>query len=101
MRLVKVLLWIGALGLVLFWIYGSISSRINVKKSQSHSEVNLKIASIKKANPNLDILLDTSNLPNNWESSLQLILARSKITGKTIKVIDLRFNPASVIYEQE
>ena len=58
-----------------------------------------KITSIKKANPNIEILLDTSNLPVNWESSLQLILARSKITGKTIKVVDLRFNPASIIYE--
>lgn len=101
MRLIKIFVWILVLGFVVYLIYGSISSRINVKKSEPISEVNLKIASIKKANPNLEILLDTSNLPNNWESSLQLILARSKITGKSVKVIDLRFNPASIIYEQE
>lgn len=101
MRLIKVFIWILVLGFAVYLIYGSISSRINVKKSENHSEVNLKIASIKKANPNLEILLDTSNLPNNWESSLQLILARSKIAGKIVKIIDLRFNPASIVYEQE
>lgn len=101
MRLIKVFVWILVLGFVVYLIYGSISSRVTVKKSEPVSEVSAKIASIKKANPNIDILLDTTNLPNNWESSLQLILARSKITGKTVKVVDLRFNPASVIYEQE
>lgn len=87
------------MGFVVYLIYGSISSRIVVRKNDSVSEVSTKITSIKKANPNIEILLDTSNLPVNWESSLQLILARSKITGKTIKVVDLRFNPASIIYE--
>jgi hypothetical protein len=101
MKLVKVIVWILVLGFVVYFICGSISSRIKVKNPKTISEVDFKIASIKKANPNLEILLDTSNLPNNWESSLQLILARSKIAGKTIKVIDLRFNPASIVYEQE
>ncbi|MEK7504468.1 MAG: hypothetical protein AAB550_03135 [Patescibacteria group bacterium] len=99
MRLIKIFVWILVLGFVVYLIYGSISSRIVVRKNDSVSEVSTKITSIKKANPNIEILLDTSNLPVNWESSLQLILARSKITGKTIKVVDLRFNPASIIYE--
>ena len=99
MRLIKIFVWILVLGFVVYLIYGSISSRIVVRKNDSVSEVSTKITSIKKANPNIEILLDISNLPVNWESSLQLILARSKITGKTIKVVDLRFNPASIIYE--
>ncbi len=99
MRLFKAFIWILILGFVVYLIYGSISSRIKVKKDEPISEVDTKIASIKKANPDIEILMDTSNLPNNWESSLQLILARSKITGRNVKVIDLRFNPASIIYE--
>lgn len=46
----------------------------------------------------LQVLLDTQNSPKNWSSSLQLILARSKIGSKIPRKIDLRFSNPVVTY---
>lgn len=44
-----------------------------------------------------EIIIDVLN-PANWESSLQLLLSRSKITGNTMRKIDLRFNNPVITY---
>ena len=47
----------------------------------------------------LQVILDTQNSPDNWPSSLQLILARSKIGDKIPRKIDLRYTNPVVSYE--
>lgn len=49
----------------------------------------------------LTIVLNIENLPSNWDTTLQFILNRSKISGKLPKIIDLRFKSPVVTYGQE
>jgi len=44
-----------------------------------------------------EIIIDVTNSAN-WESSLHLLLSRSKITGNTMRKIDLRFNNPIITY---
>lgn len=53
---------------------------------------------IARINSGTEVVLSVDNLPNQWTDSLQLILARSKIDGKTPLTIDLRFKDPIIVY---
>jgi len=67
---------------------GSISSKQIIGRLQDS-----KLEVLLSESPT-QIWLDINYLPPNWKDSLQLILDRSKIQSKVLKIIDLRFtNP--------
>ena len=49
----------------------------------------------------LTIILDIENPKENWETTLQSILNRSKITGESPKIIDMRFKSPIITYGQK
>lgn len=49
----------------------------------------------------LTIILDIANPKTNWETVLQSILNRSKITGESPKIIDMRFKLPIITYGQK
>ncbi len=50
------------------------------------------------ANNGVEIVIDINNVANNWDTSLQSIWSRSKIDGKLMHKIDLRFSQPAVTY---
>jgi hypothetical protein len=49
----------------------------------------------------LTIILDIANPKANWETTLQSILSRSKITGESPEIIDMRFKMPIITYGQK
>lgn len=49
-------------------------------------------------NSSLQVIANLNHLPDGWEIALQSLLTRSKITGHTPKIIDLRFANPIVTY---
>lgn len=49
----------------------------------------------------LTVIMDIKNLKPNWETTLQFILTRSKIAGKSLRTIDMRFLSPVITYGQE
>ena len=50
------------------------------------------------SNNGVEIVLDTEHVADNWDTSLQSIWARSKIDGKLMQKIDLRFSQPAVTF---
>lgn len=48
--------------------------------------------------PSLELVIDVNRELSNWYPSLQHILARSKITAKMPRIIDLRFDNSVIVY---
>ena len=108
--------------LILAFIVGKFISR-PTKKVQSKSETGnsatiylTKLSALAPVLPNSDlqkgvltatlssgltIILDIENPKENWETTLQSILNRSKITVESPKIIDMRFKSPIITYGQK